>query len=66
MQTDAEAGSQGFTLLMVETDGLEGFTRGQPLHKVGQHAQDTCELLFEDVPRAGRARASARARGSTS
>ena len=33
---------------MVETEGLEGFTRGRPLHKVGQHAQDTCELLFED------------------
>ena len=48
VRTDAEAGSQGYTLLMVETDGLEGFTRGQPLHKVGQHAQDTCELHFSD------------------
>jgi acyl-CoA dehydrogenase len=33
---------------MVETEGLEGFTRGRPLHKVGQHAQDTCELHFTD------------------
>ena len=48
VQTDPEAGSQGYTLLMVETDGLEGFTRGQPLHKIGQHAQDTCELHFSD------------------
>jgi acyl-CoA dehydrogenase len=47
--TDADAGSQGFTLLMVETEGLEGFTRGRPLHKLGQHAQDTCELHFEDA-----------------
>ncbi len=49
VRTDAGAGSQGFTLLMVETEGLEGFTRGQPLHKVGQHAQDTCELHFQDA-----------------
>ena len=48
VRTDADAGSGGFTLLMVETDGLEGFTRGRPLHKLGQHAQDTCELAFED------------------
>ena len=48
VRTDADAGSQAFTLLMVETEGLEGFTRGQPLHKVGQHAQDTCELHFQD------------------
>ena len=46
MRTDADAGSQGYTLLMVETEGLEGFTRGRPLHKLGQHAQDTCELHF--------------------
>ena len=48
VRTDPEAGSQGYTLLMVETDGLEGFTRGRPLHKLGQHAQDTCELHFQD------------------
>jgi acyl-CoA dehydrogenase len=48
VRSDFEAASQGYTLLMVETEGLSGFTRGQPLHKLGQHAQDTCELHFSD------------------
>jgi acyl-CoA dehydrogenase len=49
VRTGADAGSQALTLLLVETEGLAGFTRGRPLHKLGQHAQDTCELHFEDV-----------------
>jgi acyl-CoA dehydrogenase len=49
VRTDPEGGSQGFTLLLVETEGLDGFTRGRPLHKLGQRAQDTCELHFRDV-----------------
>ena len=28
---------------------MEGFERGRNLEKVGQHAQDTAELFFEDV-----------------
>jgi acyl-CoA dehydrogenase len=28
---------------------MKGFTKGKPFHKVGLHAQDTCELFFEDV-----------------
>jgi len=28
---------------------MEGFTRGRNLDKVGQHAQDTAELFFDDV-----------------
>ena len=27
----------------------EGFTKGKPLKKVGMHAQDTCELFFNNV-----------------
>ncbi|WP_461022089.1 acyl-CoA dehydrogenase family protein [Thalassiella azotivora] len=42
-------GAAGISLLVVETDGLEGFTRGRVLHKIGQHGQDTRELSFGDV-----------------
>jgi acyl-CoA dehydrogenase len=48
VRTDPAAGSQGYTLLMVETEALAGFTRGRPMHKLGQQAQDTCELHFEN------------------
>jgi len=34
------------TLVMVE-EGTEGFHRGQPLRKIGQHAADTAELFFD-------------------
>ena len=40
--------TKGFTLLVVER-GMEGFTRGRKLDKVGLHAQDTSELHFENV-----------------
>jgi alkylation response protein AidB-like acyl-CoA dehydrogenase len=33
---------------MVE-DGMEGFTRGRKLDKVGQEESDTAELFFENV-----------------
>ena len=42
------AGPRGITLLVVER-GMEGFTRGRNLDKVGLHAQDTAELFFEGV-----------------
>lgn len=38
---------KGISLLMIE-EGMEGFTRGRKLNKVGLHAQDTAELYFED------------------
>jgi alkylation response protein AidB-like acyl-CoA dehydrogenase len=47
-RTDPEAGHKGFTLLVVER-GMEGFTRGRKLDKMGLHAQDTSELHFENV-----------------
>jgi long-chain-acyl-CoA dehydrogenase len=47
-RTDPEAGHKGFTLLVVE-DGMEGFTRGRKLDKMGLHYQDTAELNFVDV-----------------
>jgi alkylation response protein AidB-like acyl-CoA dehydrogenase len=47
-RTAPDAGSRGFSLLVVERD-MEGFKRGRKLEKVGLHAQDTGELFFEDV-----------------
>ncbi|MEO5851550.1 MAG: acyl-CoA dehydrogenase family protein [Nocardioides sp.] len=47
-RTDPDAGHQGISLLMVER-GMEGFERGRNLDKIGQHAQDTAELFFDDV-----------------
>ncbi len=47
-RTDPDAGHQGISLLVVER-GMEGFTRGRNLDKIGQHAQDTAELFFDDV-----------------
>lgn len=49
VRTDPNAGSKGLSLLVLETEGLEGFRVGRKLKKLGQKAQDTCELFFEDV-----------------
>jgi len=48
-KTDKDAGASGVSLIMVETDDLEGFRRGKNLSKLGLKAQDTTELFFEDV-----------------
>lgn len=49
-KTDPQANPahRGISLLVVE-DGMPGFKRGKKLNKVGQHASDTSELIFEDV-----------------
>jgi len=47
-RTDPEAGSRGFSLLVVER-GMPGFERGRNLTKIGLKAQDTAELFFDDV-----------------
>jgi acyl-CoA dehydrogenase len=47
-KTDPSAGSRGFSLFVVE-DGTPGFSRGRKLDKVGLHAQDTAEQIFDDV-----------------
>ena len=46
---------KAITLIAVEAN-TEGFHRGQPLRKIGQHAADTAELFFDDcrVPVANR------------
>jgi len=47
-KTDPAQRHRGISLLVVES-GMAGFTRGRQLEKIGQHAQDTCELVFDDV-----------------
>jgi len=47
-RTDVSKGAKGITLFGVET-GMEGFTRGRKLDKVGQTESDTAELFFTDV-----------------
>lgn len=47
-RTDPDAGAKGISLLVVER-GMAGFERGRNLGKVGQHAQDTAELFFDNV-----------------
>ena len=47
-KTDASAAAKGISLLMVETDGLDGFRRGRTLDKIGMPGQDTSELFFDD------------------
>ncbi|MFE4671169.1 acyl-CoA dehydrogenase family protein [Streptomyces sp. NPDC056723] len=39
---------KAITLIAVEADQAEGFSRGAPLRKIGQHAADTSELFFDN------------------
>ncbi len=48
VKTDSGAGAKGISLVMLETDGSEGFRRGRTLEKIGLPGQDTSELFFDD------------------
>ena len=48
-KTDPSAGARGTSLIVVETDEVEGFERGRNLDKIGLKANDTSELFFNDV-----------------
>ncbi|MEM7006886.1 MAG: acyl-CoA dehydrogenase family protein [Pseudomonadota bacterium] len=48
-KTDPNEGAKGISIMVVETEEVEGFERGKNLEKVGQHAADTSELFFNDV-----------------
>ena len=47
-KTNPGAGAKGTSLFLVEA-ATPGFTKGQPLQKLGLKAQDTCELFFDNV-----------------
>ncbi|WP_085726533.1 acyl-CoA dehydrogenase family protein [Pseudomonas sp. R37(2017)] len=49
VKTDPEKGAKGVSIVVVETENLEGFRRGRFLEKIGQRGQDTTELFFDDV-----------------
>ena len=48
-KTDPTKGAKGVSLMLVETDEVEGFRRGRNLDKVGLKSNDTSELFFDDV-----------------
>ena len=48
-KTDPEEKARGVSLIVVETEEAEGFSRGRNLEKLGLKAQDTSELFFDDV-----------------
>ncbi|MCW2655757.1 MAG: acyl-CoA dehydrogenase [Mycobacterium sp.] len=49
-KTDPEARGAGVSLFIVEVgEEPRGFSRGRPIHKLGQKGQDTTELFFDDV-----------------
>lgn len=48
-KSDPSKGAKGTSLIVVETDEVEGFERGRNLDKIGLKANDTSELFFNDV-----------------
>ncbi len=51
-KTDPAESAKGISLIMLETDAVEGeggFSRGRNLEKLGMKAQDTSEIFFDDV-----------------
>jgi acyl-CoA dehydrogenase len=48
VKTDPSERARGVSLMLVDTT-LTGFRRGRALKKVGNKAQDTAELFFDDV-----------------
>jgi acyl-CoA dehydrogenase len=47
-KTDPAARARGISLIMAEVRDLPGYRVGRILEKIGQKAQDTCELFFDD------------------
>jgi acyl-CoA dehydrogenase len=47
-KTAPDLGPKGISLFIVDTT-TAGFRRGRKLRKIGNHAQDTAELFFDDV-----------------
>lgn len=47
-KTAPELGAKGVSLFLIDTK-TPGFRRGRKLKKVGNHAQDTAELFFDDM-----------------
>jgi acyl-CoA dehydrogenase len=48
-KTDPKKRAKGISLMLLETDGADGFQRGKKLDKIGMDAADTSELFFDNV-----------------
>ena len=48
-KTDQSAGAKGISLILLDTNNVEGFSRGKPLKKLGLKGNDTAELFFDNV-----------------
>ncbi|MCT9810892.1 acyl-CoA dehydrogenase family protein [Acidovorax sp. Be4] len=49
VKTDPTQGAKGTSILIVETEGCQGYRVGRVLDKIGMKAQDTSELFFDEV-----------------
>ncbi len=49
VKTNPQEGAKGVSLIVIETDEVDGFERGRNLEKMGNKAQDTSELFFNNV-----------------
>ena len=47
-RTDPSKGSKGISIIMVETEGRQGYRVGRVLDKIGQNGWDTAEMFFDD------------------
>ncbi len=48
-KTNPKEKAKGVSLVILETDGAEGFSRGRNLDKIGMKAADTSELFFDNI-----------------
>jgi long-chain-acyl-CoA dehydrogenase len=48
-KTNPKEKAKGVSLVILETDGAEGFSRGCKLDKIGMKAADTSELFFDNI-----------------
>lgn len=47
-KTQPELGAKGISLLVIDMNS-PGVTKNKPFEKIGMHAQDTCEIFFDNV-----------------
>jgi len=48
-KTNPKEKAKGTSLVILETDGAEGFTRGRNLDKIGLKTADTSEIFFDNI-----------------
>ncbi|MGB0608070.1 MAG: acyl-CoA dehydrogenase family protein [Paracoccaceae bacterium] len=48
-KTNPDEKAKGVSLVILETDGADGFSRGRNLEKIGMKSADTSELFFDNI-----------------